>query len=61
MNNRLRSKLKRELDPGDRVVSHSFDIDGWPADTTVSMGSQSMGDAPRTLFRWTIPDSTTTP
>jgi SAM-dependent methyltransferase len=58
MNNRLRPKLKRELDPGDRVVSHSFDIDGWAADTTVSIGNRSVGNAPRTLFRWTITDST---
>jgi SAM-dependent methyltransferase len=60
MNNRLRSKLKRELDPGDRVVSHSFDIDEWAADTTVSMGRRSIGGS-RTLFRWTIPDTTEAP
>ena len=58
MNNRLRPKLKRELDPGDRVVSHSFDIDNWEADTTVSIGNRSVGNAPRTLFRWTITDTT---
>lgn len=58
MNNRLRSKLRSELDPGDRVVSHSFDIDGWEADTTVSMGTQSIGGTPRTVFRWTIRDTT---
>jgi ubiquinone/menaquinone biosynthesis C-methylase UbiE len=60
MNNRLRPKLQRELNPGDRVVSHSFDIDEWPADTTVSMGSTSMAADTKTLFRWTIPDSSTT-
>ena len=60
MNNRLRPKLKRVLDPGDRVVSHSFDIDGWAADTTVSLGTK-MGGSPRTLFRWTIPDTTDAP
>lgn len=58
MNNRLRPKLQRELDPGDRVVSHSFDIDGWPADSTVRIQTRTMGDAPKTLFRWTITDST---
>jgi len=57
MNNRLRPKLQRVLDPGDRVVSHSFDIDGWAADTTVSLGTRT-GGGPRTLFRWTIPDTT---
>jgi len=60
MNNRLRPKLQRVLDPGDRVVSHSFDIDGWAADTTVSFGTRT-GGGPRTLFRWTIPDTTEAP
>jgi ribosomal protein L11 methylase PrmA len=60
MNNRLRPKLQRELDPGDRVVSHSFDIDEWPADTTISFNSASSLDTKKTLFRWTIPDSTNT-
>ena len=57
MNNRLRPKLRRELDPGDRVVSHSFDIDGWEADTTVSMDDTAMGGGTttKTLFRWTLP------
>jgi SAM-dependent methyltransferase len=58
MNNRLRPKLQEELDPGDRVVSHSFDIDDWPADSTVSIQTRTMGDAPKTLFLWTITDST---
>ena len=57
MNNRLRPKLQRELDPGDRVVSHSFDIDGWAPDTTVSMNAATMAGVPKTLFRWSIPES----
>lgn len=57
MNNRLRPKLRRELDPGDRVVSHSFDIDKWAADTTVSLKSSTMRGPTKTLFRWTIPES----
>jgi SAM-dependent methyltransferase len=61
MNNRLRPKLRRELDPGDRVVSHSFDIDGWPPDTTVTMEDGTMGGVTKTLFRWTLPDSSATP
>lgn len=59
MNNRLRPKLRRELDPGDRVVSHSFDIDEWPADSTVSLQSSTFNTT-KTLFRWTIRDSTST-
>lgn len=58
MNNRLRPKLQNELDPGDRVVSHSFDIDGWSADSTVSIQSRSFAEGAKTLFLWTIRDST---
>lgn len=59
MNNRLRPKLQRELDPGDRVVSNSFDIDGWPADTTVDLGSpSSLTEFPTPLFLWRVSPST---
>lgn len=58
MNNRLRPKLKEDLDPGDRVVSHSFDIDGWTSDTTARLEDHSVGDFPKTIFRWTVSDST---
>ncbi len=58
MNNRLRPKLREELGPGDRVVSHSFDIDDWPADSTVSIEARSPTEGPKTLFLWTIEDST---
>lgn len=58
MNNQLRPKLQRELDPGDRVVSHSFNIDKWPADTTVSMPTyNTLGGSEKPLFRWTIPET----
>jgi len=55
MNNRLRPKLQRELKPGSRVVSHSFDIDKWPADTTVTIDTPTPSTPKKTLFRWTIP------
>lgn len=58
MNNRLRPKLKTELDPGDRVVSHSFDIDGWEADSTVSLETRGMKSTAKPIFLWTIPDPT---
>lgn len=57
MNNRLRPKLQRELDPGDRIVSHSFDIDGWPADTTVSVEVHTIGVNEKPLFQWTVRDT----
>lgn len=56
MNNRLRPKLQRELDPGDRVVSHSFDIDEWPADTTMTLQTPSSNAPAKSLFRWTFPE-----
>lgn len=58
MNNQLRPKLRRELDPGDRVVSHSFDIDGWEPDSTVTVESPTVDGGVKTLFRWVIPDTT---
>ena len=57
MNNRLRSKLQRELNAGDRVVSHSFDIDEWAADTTVAMETPAPSGPEKILFRWTVSGS----
>ena len=48
VNQRLAPKLRRELRPGTRVVSHQFDIAGWPPDRTVRAGDGT------TLFLWTI-------
>lgn len=51
VNNRLKPKLLAELRPGTRVVSHSFDIEGWdPAKTKESYG--------RTLYLWIVPPRT---
>ena len=48
VNMRLEAKLKRELRPGARIVSHRFPIGSWKPDaTTVAEGEQ--------LFLWTIP------
>ena len=55
MNNRLRPKLQRELSSGDRIVSHSFDIDEWTADSTVTMETPAPSAPDKTLFLWTIP------
>jgi ubiquinone/menaquinone biosynthesis C-methylase UbiE len=49
VNLRLRPKLWRELKPGTRVVSHSFDMGDWePLKTEKVMGS--------TVYYWIIPD-----
>jgi hypothetical protein len=49
-NLRLRPRLLRELHPGTRVVSSTFDMGNWEADRT-----QQIGNPPKTIYRWTIP------
>jgi SAM-dependent methyltransferase len=49
INIRLRPKLFAELDPGDRVVSHDFDMDEWEPDRVINMGND-------TIYFWTIPE-----
>lgn len=38
VNLKLRPKLLRELDPGDRIVSHDFRMGKWEPDTTIHAG-----------------------
>ena len=55
INVKLRPKLLRELDPGDRVVTHDFRIGDWEPDQEIEMS----GDGPTNLelvFVWTIPE-----
>ena len=49
VNLRLRPMLFQQLEPGTRVVSHSFDMNGWEPDSTVNVD----GDI---LYLWTIPE-----
>jgi SAM-dependent methyltransferase len=48
VNIRLEAKLKRELQPGARIVSHQFPIGTWAPDQTVHVEDKD-------LFLWTIP------
>jgi len=48
VNMRLEAKLKRELRPGARIVSHQFPIGAWTPDKTIRVGNAD-------LFLWTIP------
>jgi SAM-dependent methyltransferase len=48
LNLRLRPKLFREMEPGEHVVSHAFDMGRWKADTTFTAGSGA-------VFHWIIP------
>ena len=48
LNVRLRPKLFKELDPGSRIVSHSFDMGDWKADSTLAVQA-------RVIYYWVIP------
>lgn len=48
VNMRLEAKLKRELRPGARIVSHQFPIGTWVPDQALRLEN-------RDLFLWTIP------
>ena len=48
VNLRLRPKLLRELKPGTRVVSHSFDMGDWKPDKTINVDG-------RPIHLWVIP------
>jgi hypothetical protein len=48
LNVKLRPKLFAELRPGSRVVSHSFDMGDWKADSTLIVDA-------RLVFYWVIP------
>ena len=50
VNKRLEPKLKRELRPGTRIVSHQFAIGAWPPDKAVRSK-----DDKTDLFLWTVP------
>jgi precorrin-6B methylase 2 len=49
VNNRLKPKLLRELRPGARVVSHSFDMDDWEPKQQENVDG-------RTVYHWVIPE-----
>jgi SAM-dependent methyltransferase len=48
INFRLESKLKKELRPGSRVVSHRFPMRGWPPEREVKVDGTD-------VYFWTIP------
>jgi len=49
-NRRLEAKLRRELKPGARIVSHQFRIGAWQPDETVAAEDGTQ------LFLWKIPE-----
>lgn len=56
INVKLRPKLLRELDPGDRIVSHDFRMGDWKPEREVDAGRGNTGW--ETVFLWTVPEST---
>lgn len=54
VNVKLRPKLLRELDPGDRIVSHDFRMGKWEPDTTFRAGKDKTGEA--VIHVWTVPN-----
>lgn len=49
----LRPKLFRQLDPGDRVVSHDFDMGDWAADSVARVSTSDGGTS--TVYLWVMP------
>ncbi len=50
VNMKLRPKLLKELKPGTRVVSHSFEMGEWKPEKTAEVGY-------RRVYFWTIPET----
>jgi SAM-dependent methyltransferase len=50
VNSQLRPRLRRELRPGSRIISHAFSMSDWPPDRVVNVAEQG-----RILYRWTVP------
>ena len=48
VNLKLKEKLLRQLKPGSRVVSHSFDMGDWPPDKVERVNG-------RTVYLWIVP------
>ena len=55
VNARLRPKLLRELRPGTRVVSNTFEMGDWKPDKEFTVDSGDEGYFSKKLYLWTIP------
>ncbi|MBM4019607.1 MAG: class I SAM-dependent methyltransferase [Planctomycetes bacterium] len=53
LNVRLRPMLFRQLRPGDRIVSHAFDMEEWEADKTIQVPGEDQQE--RTVYYWVLP------
>jgi SAM-dependent methyltransferase len=50
LNLKLRPKILQELQPGTRIVSHSFDMGDWQPEQVVEVDG-------RTIYYWTVPEN----
>jgi hypothetical protein len=57
INLKLRPKLLRDLKPGTRIVSNTFDMGDWKPDKESTVGDPTDPDFPfsHTLLLWTVP------
>jgi protein-L-isoaspartate O-methyltransferase len=55
INIKLRPKLLRQLDPGDRIVSHDFRMGEWEPDRVVDAGEGNTGE--ETIYLWIVPQT----
>lgn len=53
VNRKLRPKLFEQLEAGDRVVSHDFNMGEWSADSVVNMNRRDGGSS--TVYLWVMP------
>jgi precorrin-6B methylase 2 len=57
VNLKLRPKLLRELKPGTRIVSNTFDMGDWKPDKEVTVGDTDDDNfLSRKLYLWTVPE-----
>jgi len=55
INVKLRPKLLRALDPGDRIVSHDFRMGDWEPDRVIDLGPGKIGQ--ETVYLWIVPEN----
>ena len=57
VNLKLRPKLLKDLKPGTRIVSNSFDMGDWKPEKEVTVGDSEQANSylSRRLFLWTVP------
>lgn len=54
VNRELRPVILEELQPGTRIVSHSFDMGDWEADREVTVEANGTGRS-HTIYYWVVP------